>query len=348
MKTIKKYQITFNPEDEIEGIELISFVKDPAVMVKGMCFAKQEEKKFEFKVNNEKMIVVAPAMIPDIEIYRRDESGEYYVIFTKEVIFDLMKKFNAQLQEFKFNLDHSANIAPAYILESWIIEDETFDKSRYYGFEGLPIGTWMISAQVTDKDFWENEVKTNGKYGFSIEGFLGLQEAKLSQQINLAKIGFDFDETLSTQKGQDLAKEYQAKGDTLYIITARQSENSDSVYKVADELGIPHSRVFFTNGADKWNKVKELGLDKFYDNNSEQISKINDNTSTEGIKFKELTPLQKYRLKSKVKDINCIVEPEAGESEQEFISRCIAIEINDGRDSSQSYAICKNKWNDNI
>jgi len=289
MKKIKKYKITFNPENQVEGIELISFVNNPAIQVKGFAFSKQDEKKFEFRIQDEKMIVVAPAMIPDIEIYRKDEDGEYYVVFEKDVIFEMMKKFNSQMKDFKFNYDHKENTAPAYILESWIIEDDIFDKSRYYGFEGLPIGTWMISAQITNKDFWEKEIKQGGKSAFSIEGFMGLAQIEFNQILLFSKIGFDFDETLSTQKGQELAKEYISKNDDIYIITARQSDNSKDVYEIADKLGINHSKIYFTNGKDKYEKVSELNLDKFYDNNSEQIDKINKNTSTEGILFNDLT-----------------------------------------------------------
>jgi hypothetical protein len=182
MKKIKKYKITFNPENEMEGIELISFVKNPAVQIKGFAFSEQKEKSFEFKTQDDKMIVVAPAMIPDIEIYRKDEEGEYYVVFEKEVIFEMMKKFNSQMKDFRFNLDHKDTLAPAYILESWIIEDETFDKSKFYGFQGLPVGTWMISAQITDKEFWEKEVKKEGKFGFSIEGFMGLEQMEFKKE----------------------------------------------------------------------------------------------------------------------------------------------------------------------
>ena len=55
------------------------------------------------------------------------------------------------------------------VFESWIVEDPEFDKSKKYGLE-VPAGTWMVSMKVDDKDVWDNYVKDNKVFGFSIEG----------------------------------------------------------------------------------------------------------------------------------------------------------------------------------
>lgn len=103
--------------------------------------------------------------------------------------------------------------------------------------------------------------------------------------VDKNKISFDFDDTLSTEKGQEIAKRFIDEGKTVYIITARQRRMSGSVYEVADKLGIPHTRIYFTNGADKWETIKRLGIGIHYDNNQEQIDKINENTDCEGRLF---------------------------------------------------------------
>lgn len=98
------------------------------------------------------------------------------------------------------------------------------------------------------------------------------------------KIGFDFDDTLNTDKGKNLAKRL-IKDNELFIITRRQSTALEPVKNLAKEIGIPISNVYATNGKLKWEKVKELNLDRFYDNNQNEINHINDNTETRGIKF---------------------------------------------------------------
>jgi hypothetical protein len=126
--------------------------------------------------------VTAPAMIP-MEIYRRDdETGEYYVQFTAETIEQIHAKFMQDLKNRDiFNLEHDQEQkVPAYILESWIVDNPKQDKAfSTFGIE-VPKGTLMITAQVTDKDYYNELVKAE-QVGFSIEGFLGL---KLSNQIN--------------------------------------------------------------------------------------------------------------------------------------------------------------------
>lgn len=103
--------------------------------------------------------------------------------------------------------------------------------------------------------------------------------------VDSRKVSFDFDDTLSTQKGQDIALRLKREGKTLYIITRRQSSMSGEVFKVADKIGIPHSRIYFTNGKMKWETIKRLNIGTHYDNNQDEIDLINKNTQCRAIKF---------------------------------------------------------------
>jgi hypothetical protein len=181
-KDIPIYKITIEPEysdGEELGIEQIAFTSTPAIVTKGMAF--DENKKLFFS-DDLKYRVVAPAMIP-MEIYRNDENDEeYYVQFTAETIEQIHAKFMQDLTNRNvFNLEHDTDkTVPAYVLEAWIVEDPKKDKAySSYGIE-VPKGTLMVTAQVTDKEYY-NELVANEQIGFSIEGFLGL---KLSNQIN--------------------------------------------------------------------------------------------------------------------------------------------------------------------
>ena len=99
------------------------------------------------------------------------------------------------------------------------------------------------------------------------------------------KVSIDFDDTLDTERGKELAKRLIAEGKTVYIVTRSQQSASEEVYKVADELGIPKSRVKFTNGAYKWETIKHYGIGTHYDNNSREIELINSKTTAKGVKF---------------------------------------------------------------
>ena len=100
------------------------------------------------------------------------------------------------------------------------------------------------------------------------------------------KISFDFDGTISTSKGQEMAKKFIDEDFTVYIVTARNASESEAVYAVADKIGIPHSRIYFTGGKDKWPTIKRLNIGIHYDNNPEQVKLINQNTESEGRLFK--------------------------------------------------------------
>ena len=97
------------------------------------------------------------------------------------------------------------------------------------------------------------------------------------------KISFDVDGVLDTPQGIELAKRKIAEGHRVYIITARNEERmAAEVYAIARELDIPRLRVYFTNGEDKWRTIQRLGIELHYDNNSEQIDKIDENTKGRG------------------------------------------------------------------
>jgi hypothetical protein len=173
------YEIVIDEFDET-GISLISLVQDPAIIVKGMAF--NNSSMMSFKEVGDKQIIIGPALIPDMRIYREDDKyGRYYVTFSKETIAKMVEKFNKFGSNRKINIDHSNQMVDAFIIEDWLTEDEVYDKSRKYGFE-VPVGTYMIMVKIEDTDFWNEEVKGNGKFGFSIEGMLGQQLVNLVKQ----------------------------------------------------------------------------------------------------------------------------------------------------------------------
>lgn len=173
----KEYQ---KGENEL-GMDEIAFTSDPAVMVKGVAFKADKRELF---ADAKKYRITAPAMIP-MDIYRNDDDGEYELRFTADTIEKIHSKFMANLKNNDlFNVEHiTEERAPAYILEAWIVDNPKEDKSySTFGIE-VPKGTLMLTAQITDKDFY-NDIVENERFGFSIEAFLALAEPQTSKQIN--------------------------------------------------------------------------------------------------------------------------------------------------------------------
>lgn len=146
--------------------------------------------EIHFKADKEKQMLYGPFLIPNMLIYRHDDiNGEYYVRFSAEEIDKIATKFNSDLNSKNINLQHSDKKVEAFVAQNWMIDGEQ-DKSRNLGFD-LPEGTWFGGVKVTDKDFWDNKVKTNEVKGFSVEILADLElqlknkEQKMEKQIKL-------------------------------------------------------------------------------------------------------------------------------------------------------------------
>lgn len=100
----------------------------------------------------------------------------------------------------------------------------------------------------------------------------------------MAKISFDFDGVLTTKKGVDILKKLTSENNDIYIITARR--RSIEVLDFARDNNIELDHIYFTSGFDKWKTIQDLKIDVHYDNNQEQIDKINTFTNTSGRLFK--------------------------------------------------------------
>ena len=88
-----------------------------------------------------------------------------------------------------------------------------------------------------------------------------------------SKVSFDYDDTLSTSRGKELAKKEIASGNVVYIISARSDKGA--MLGIAKDLGIPENRVYATgSNKAKVEKVMELGINKHYDNNSDVIKEL--------------------------------------------------------------------------
>ena len=213
-KNIPRLRITIDDEyseGQDLGLAMIAFTKRPAIMVKGMAFNSQA--KVQYFNDDLKYRICAPAMIP-MEIYRNDEDGEYTVTFTEEEIEKIYSKFMMNYSSTEiFNLEHDAEeVVPAYILESWIVDNPKLDKSyTTFGIE-VPKGTLMVTSQVTDKDYY-NELVKNGQTGYSIEGFLGLA---LNEHINNNKNKNE--EKMNEIKSMLPAGEYTDKDGNVFVV----------------------------------------------------------------------------------------------------------------------------------
>jgi soluble P-type ATPase len=94
-----------------------------------------------------------------------------------------------------------------------------------------------------------------------------------SEHLASEKVSFDYDGTLSTEKGFQRAQQFIEQGADVYIISAR-SDKSGMMAR-AEKLGINESNVYAMGSNEaKIQKIKELGITIHYDNNQDVINQL--------------------------------------------------------------------------
>ena len=177
-------------EDLEQGIQAISLVENPAIESDFIALSKQKVEVKLATINEEKRIVMGPALIPEKPILRYDNATEeeYYIYFSKDTIRKGAEMYLMAERQKEATLEHAEAVEGVCLVESWIVEDSAKDKSAFYGMEQKP-GTWMVSLKIDDDIIWEDFVKTGMVKGFSIEGFfMNEQRAELNKEdpfINL-------------------------------------------------------------------------------------------------------------------------------------------------------------------
>jgi hypothetical protein len=130
------------------------------------------QNRFSFNIQNEEQRLVAgPLMIPNQFIMRRDENDEpYYVYFSKDTIRNIQLRFSEQNNYNKTDVAHNGEVIDDNIMvEQWIIQSRQYDKSRYYGFDNLPLGTWFGVYKINNDETWQ-KIKSGELKGFSVAG----------------------------------------------------------------------------------------------------------------------------------------------------------------------------------
>ena len=165
---MKIIELILDEDQEDAGIEAISIVESPAIESDFVALKADEIKLAE--VDKEKRILLGALLIPNKPIYRNGDEGEYYIFFSKETIVKASQMYLKNGYQNSTTLEHDQALKGLTLVESWIVESETQDKSRKYGLN-VPVGTWMGAVKVNNEEIWNEYVKTNKVKGFSIEGY---------------------------------------------------------------------------------------------------------------------------------------------------------------------------------
>jgi hypothetical protein len=149
---------------------------------------KEKMSKQQFATDDEKQIILGPAMVPDLKIYRKDKQGNpYYVYFSAETIKMIAEKYmrNKYIDNNDQMHDGKA-VKDVYVIESWIKESPE-DKSSIYGYSDMPVGTWFVSMKVKNPAIWD-KVKQGVLNGFSVSGYFEEVAAFCREEMFLQQV----------------------------------------------------------------------------------------------------------------------------------------------------------------
>ena len=179
----KIYKIKIDPTDQITGMDAISLVECPAVEVDFLKFSKEEPKSLQF-ANEEKRIITGVALLADTPIYRVKPDGEeYYVVFDRETIEQIVTKYSKYMFNNFVNIEHSTQhfVDGMYMIEPYLKNSERGIVPAE--FSEIPDGSWIVSYKVDNIDVWE-KIKSGEVKGFSIQGVFNLIEQKEEPSID--------------------------------------------------------------------------------------------------------------------------------------------------------------------
>lgn len=181
------------------GVEAISVVHDPAIEIDFVALNSQQVKlTIE---NEEKRILLGPALIPNKQIYRADENiGEYYIWFSADTVRKASQLFLKGGNQHNSSFEHEYKLNDMTVVESWIIEDSKNDKANHHGYD-LPKGTWMVSMKVDSDEVWD-AVKNNEIKGFSIEGHF-------ADKLEMSKVNDNKKDWLLINKVKGIIEQYE-------------------------------------------------------------------------------------------------------------------------------------------
>ena len=218
-------ELVIDETNEAIAIDAISLVTSPAIETPFVHFNDDKNKLTLAKIDEEKRMLVSPALIPYKQIYRynADTDKHYYVYFTADTVRKAAEAFIKHHNTNNATIQHEYKVTGVSVIETWISEDSKKDKSNIYGYE-LPKGTWFVSMRIDNDEVWQ-QIKDGTLKGLSIEGYFVDKVQKMAKVGSMVSDGMDLplfdneEEALAVAKemGCEGVHEHTLDGNTVYM-----------------------------------------------------------------------------------------------------------------------------------
>ena len=254
----------FIRNEKEDGVFAVSLVENPAIEENWVALSTQG---IELKVaDEERRVVVGMALVPDKRIYRKMKDKEFNIYFSKETIAKAQELYMRNLNANNVTTEHEKPIKGATVIESWIVENEKFDKSNIYKLNA-PVGAWVIMMKINNEEEWKS-IKEGNYKGFSIEGmFQGFEALEASTQLS--------EDEVLVKKIKSIITDIELKSETVELGLVDDIENildkansqrrilQKQAIKIADSLNdlTADYNKAFQKSKEAENKAKELGVE---------------------------------------------------------------------------------------
>ena len=260
MKETKIVELIIQDDNQELAIDAISLVTSPAIEQDFVFFGKEKNNLTFAKVDEEKRMLVSPALIPNKNIFRHDPNtdSDYYVYFSKDTVRKASELYLKHNNHHKATYQHQDRVSGVLTVESWIKEGDS-DKSKLYGYD-LPNGTWFVKMKIENDELWQ-KIKAGELKGLSIEGyFTNKFEQMQKKEFTNEEVKTALKELLSVQKVElglmdDVMKVYK----TLVKVKDKMDDDLSKVKKSAI-MGDSGIQNFNKLSGDIEKAAKELGI----------------------------------------------------------------------------------------
>ena len=198
-KLTKITELVISDDNEELSIDAISLVTSPAIEVDFVFFGKDKHNLTFSKIDEEKRMLISPALIPNKQIFRYNPNtdSEYYVYFSTDTVRKASELYLKYNNNHKATYQHQDRVAGVLTVESWIKEGDQ-DKSKMYGYD-LPNGTWFVKMKIENNDLWK-KIKAGELKGLSIEGYFVDKMEKMSKTVTDEEIVAAYNELVKEGK----------------------------------------------------------------------------------------------------------------------------------------------------
>jgi hypothetical protein len=169
-KDLPVYRISIDLKNPKTTVSFNSVVYNPAHEKSFQTFSKVQ--RYEF--NDEKQIVTGVAISADFPIYRKQGNEEFYVVFDKQAISDIVVDYSRKGNFNNLNVEHKSNdvLKSAFMVMIYQIDNEK-GFTAPERFKDESDGSLLVSYKFLDKDEYERAKELTG---FSIEGDFVIEE----------------------------------------------------------------------------------------------------------------------------------------------------------------------------